>query len=113
MSRSFLTSLSDRLDSYNMYDVLDLPFVGTPLEVIWGLMPSWLGCEKWFTDGIHRVRKHFTTYQREDYPPEMASYINRYYCGRICVGWDGDYMKIRSLRRDYRDLVTILPERYF
>ena len=113
MSRRLLACLSDRLDSYNIYDVLDLPFVGTPLELVWGFMPSWLGCEKWFTDGIHRVRKHFTTYQREDYPPEMASYINRYYCGRICVGWDGDYMKIRSLRRDYRDLVTILPERYF
>lgn len=113
MSQRFLACLTDRLNSYEMYDVLDLPFSGTPLECIWGLMPSWLGFEKWFTDGIHRVRKHFTTYQREDYPPEMASYINRYYCGRICVGWDGDYMKIRSLRRDHRDLVTILPERYF
>ncbi len=113
MSRSFLECLSDRLDRGQMYDVIDLPYAGTPLEVIWGFMPAWLGFEKWFTDGMHRVRKNFTTYQREDYPPEIASYINRYYCGRICVGWDGDYLKIRSLRRDYRDLVTILPERYF
>ena len=113
MSRRLLACLSDRLDSYNIYDVLDLPFVGTPLEFIWGLMPSWLGCEKWFTDGMHRVRKHFTTYERVDYPPEMASYINRYYCGRIRVGGDGDFMNIRSLRRDYRNLETIFPERYF
>jgi len=113
MSRRFLESFSDRLDRYQIYDVLDVPFAGTPLEIIWGFMPAWLGFEKWFTDGMHRVRKHFTTYQREDYPLEMASYINRYYCGRIRVGWDGDYMKIRSLRRDYRNLETIFPERYF
>ena len=46
MSQRFLACLTDRLNSYEMYDVLDLPFSGTPLECIWGLMPSWLGFEK-------------------------------------------------------------------
>jgi|TARA_B100000315_G_scaffold169925_1_gene158527 hypothetical protein len=113
MSRTFLERLSERLDRYEIYDILDLPFSGTPLEVIWGFTPAWLGFEKWFTDGFHRVRKHFTTYRREDYPPEMAAYINRYYCGRIRVGWQGDHLKIRALRPDCRHLEELLPAGYF
>ena len=113
MSRDFLERFSQKLDQFEMYDALELPFAGSSLEVIWGFLPAWLGFEKWFTNGLHRVRKQFTTYQREDYPPEMASYINRYHRGRLVVGWDEDYLKLKAWRSDLGDLRQILPPAYF
>lgn len=113
MSRALLDRFSERLDRFEMYDVLDLPFAGSALEVVWGFLPAWLGVEKWFTNGFHRVRKHFATYQREDYPPEIASYINRYHRGRLAVGWQGDYLKLEAWRSNLGDLRRILPAEYF
>ena len=113
MSRTFLERLAAKLDQFELYAALDLPFAGTPLEVIWGFMPAWLGFEKWFTDGFHRVRKNFVTHRREDYPPEMASYINRYHRGRVSVGWHGDFLRIKALCPGLAGLRTMLPEVYF
>ena len=67
--------------------------------------------EKWFTNGFHRVRKQFGTYQREDYPPEMASYINRYHCGRLVVGWHDEYLKLLAWRSDLGDRNGTLRKR--
>ena len=100
-SRPLLERLSERLDRYGLYEVLDLPFAGTALEVIWGFLPAWLGYEKWFFDGLHRVSKNFATYRREDDPAGMASYLNRYYGGLICIGWAGDYLTIRRMSKPY------------
>lgn len=113
LSRTFLERFARKLDQFEIYDVLDLPFAGTALEVVWGLLPAWLGFEKWFTNGFHRVRKHFSTYQREDYPPEMASYINRYHRGRLVVGSQGDYLKLKAWQSDLGDLREVLPASYF
>ena len=113
LSRDYLARLAERMDRFALYDALDVPFAGSALEVIWGLQPAWLGFEKWFTDGLHRVRKHFATHQREDYPPEMAGYINRYHRGRLVVGWRGDYLKLKAWRRDLGDFRRILPAEYF
>lgn len=113
MSRAFLERLSERLTRFDMFEVLDLPFSGSALEVIWGFLPAWLGFEKWFANGFHRVRKQFSTYQREDYPPEMAGYINRYHRGRLAVDWEGDYLKLRAWRPELGDLRQVLPAVYF
>jgi hypothetical protein len=113
MSRRCLTDLAAKLEEFRMYDVLGLPFAATGLEVVWGFLPAWLGYQKWFTDGIHRPRKNFVSYTREDYPPEMASYINRYHRGRISVGWDGDFLKLRALRPELAGLRQTLPDPYF
>lgn len=113
MSRRFLTDFAAKLEEFRMYDVLDLPFSATGLEVVWGFLPAWLGYQKWFTDGFHRPRKNFVSYAREDYPPEMASYINRYHSGRISVGWDGDFLKLRALRPELAGLRHALPDAYF
>ena len=113
MSRQFLERLHERLSAFAMYDVLDLPFSGTTLEVVWGMMPAWLGFDKWFTDGFHRVRKNFVTYVREDYPAEMAGYINRYYHGSVAVADSGDYLKIRAHRPDLSRLRDELPPVFF
>lgn len=113
LSRSLLERFAERLERYALYEALDLPFAGSALEVAWGFLPAWLGTEKWFTNGFHRVRKHFATYRREDYPPEMAGYINRYLRGRLVVDWDGDLLKLRDWRPGLGDLRRILPDMYF
>jgi len=113
MSKAFLERLSEKLAEFRIYDVLDLPFSGTSLEVIWGMLPAWLGFEKWFTDGFHRVRKNFATYRREDYPLEMASYINQYHRGRLAVGWQADYLKLRAWAPRLGDVRGALPAEYF
>ena len=113
MSRTFLERFSAKLDEFGMWDVLDLRFAGTPLEVIWGFIPAWLGFDKWFTDGFHRPRKDFVTYRREDYPPQMATYINRYYSGVLATAWDGDYIKLRHVHTDLARLKSELPPVYF
>lgn len=113
LSHAFLERFAEELDHFGMYDVLDLPFAGSALEVVWGMLPAWLGFEKWFTNGLHRVRKNFATYQREDYPPEISGYINRYHRGRLAVGWAGDYLRLRAWRPGLGDLSGALPEEYF
>ncbi len=113
MSRSLLERFRERLDRFAMYDALDLPFAGSTLEIVWGFVPAWLGVEKWFANGFHRVRKHFATYQREDYPPEIASYINRYHRGRLAVDWRGDFLKLEAWESNLGDLRRILPADYF
>jgi hypothetical protein len=113
-SRRFLDRLAERLERHRLYEVLDLPFAGSALEVTWGLMPAWLGVDKWFFDGIHRISKNPATARREDEPPEVADYINRYYPGRIAVGWEGDLLKVRAARAPHAErLRSALPEAYF
>jgi hypothetical protein len=84
-SRKFLESLEKRWESNNLYEVLNIPFCGTPLELIWGMMPAWLGYEKWVFDGAHRPRKNFITLRREDDQEGLAHNINRYFKGVIRV----------------------------
>lgn len=93
-SHRFLSELTARLEKYSMYEVLEIPFSGTPLEPVWGMMPNWLGYKKWFFDGIHRVRKNFVTLKREDSPEGMAKYINAYYGGQLKAVPSGEFEKI-------------------
>ena len=97
VSRDFLEKFSARLDAYQLYDVLDIPFSGTPLEPIWGFLPRWLGADKWFFDGMHRVRKNFVSYKREDDPQGMCRYLNCYFRNQIEVRPAGDRIKIHKL----------------
>ena len=110
LSREFLQDLTKRLEANNIYEVLDTPFSGTPLEVIWGFLPLWLEYDKWFFDGIHRVRKHFVTYSREDDPRGMCKYINRYFKGQVYVEPNGDYINIKRLGKRHRQTRELLPD---
>lgn len=112
-SRTFLERFTERLEKYSLYDVLDVPFAGTALEVIWGLLPNWLGFDKWFFDGYHRVAKNFANWRREDDPGGMAEYINRYYPGRIWVTWKDDYLKIARASKSLSYLKEVLNDHYF
>jgi len=112
-SRDFLERLHSKLEQNNLYEVLEEPFAGTPLEVAWGFFPDWLGFDKWFFDGIHRIRKNFVTYKREDDPIGMCHYLNRYFRGKIHVTPDGDFIKIDWVGRKFAKVDEYLGERFF
>lgn len=113
MSKKFLEEFSGKLEQYKIYDVLDLPFSATALEIIWGLIPIWLGFEKWFFDGIHRVRKNFVTYRREDDPEGMVRYINRYYRGKLSITYHGDFIKVSKCSDKFKKIKDSLNGFYF
>ncbi|TAN51588.1 MAG: hypothetical protein EPN26_08890, partial [Rhodospirillales bacterium] len=84
-SRDVLQNLLDRFERNNLFDVLELPFAGTFLEVMWGLVPYWLNIPHWFFDGFHRVTKDPWTSRREDTPQGLALHLNRYFLGEMVV----------------------------
>jgi len=113
LSREFLERFTEKLERHNLYEVLDLPYAGTALEVIWGFLPNWLGFEKWFFNGEHDVWKNFATYKRVDDPQGSADLINRYYRGKLFVGGEAEAVKIRRTSRECSHLREILSEDYF
>lgn len=113
MSNAFLERFVAKLDEHEMHSVVDIPFAGAALEIVWGFLPAWLGVDKWFTDGLHRVRKHFVTYRRQDDTATMAAHVNRYQRGRVAVGWAGDLIKVRRLGKDLVWMKDVLPAMYF
>ena len=56
-SNKYLTKLSSKLHDEDIYNKIDVPFSATGLEPLWGIMPSYLGFSKWFTDAIHRPER--------------------------------------------------------
>ncbi len=108
LSNNLLKQFYNKLKKNNIFEVLDIPFSGTALEVIWGFIPVWLGFDKWFFNGIHRVRKNFITNKREDDPIGMCGYINKYFRGKIKVVPDGDYIKIKKIKKEYLYIKNIL-----
>ena len=113
LSNSFLKCFSEKIEKFGLYDTLDMPFIGASYEIIWGMIPAWLGYEKWFFDGIHRVRKNFVNYKREDNPMGMCHYLNSYYKGKIWVEPDGDYIKIKNNTGTFNYLKKLLGEIFY
>ena len=113
VSREFLEKLFNKIEEYNIDDFLSLPFSADALEVIWGFIPLWLGFDKWFFNGIHRVRKNFVNYQREDDQKGMVKYFNSYYRGKISLGYEGDLIKIKRLNKKTGYLKEVLNQNYF
>jgi len=112
-SRSLLEDLSRRLEAKALYDVLDVPFAGSLLEVFWCYIPAWLGFDLWYWDGFHRVTKDPWTLEREDTAGGLALHLNRYAFGRLAARADGDFLVLEALARDTRYLRDILPSPYF
>jgi hypothetical protein len=105
-SNKFLNSLDSKLTEFNLYEAIDKPFSGTALELIWGFMPKWLGYEKWFFNGIHRPRKDFLTYERNDDIYGIVKYLNSYYKKSIKVTPQGDFLTVKAIRKLYTALET-------
>jgi hypothetical protein len=109
-SNKFLANLSRRLEKLDMKSVLDAPFVGTALEPIWGMMPTWIGCEKWYFDGQHRPRKNFFTLEREDSSTDMERIINRYFHRYFEVKAYRDLMKLVETSTDLDYMRALLGD---
>ncbi len=112
-SNRFLKSMDDKYKEGDFWGVADLPFSATPLEPLWGMLPAWLGYKKWFFDGIHRPRKNFITYKREDDVEGMCHYLNIYYKGKLIVEPNGDFIRIKWLAKDYQYLRSLLGSDFF
>jgi hypothetical protein len=84
-SNRLLENLSSIFETHSLFETAKLPYAGQALEPIWGLIPAWLGYDKWFWNGLHRVRKNFLTLRREDSPEGMARYINGYFYNELSV----------------------------
>lgn len=112
-SREFLERFSKKIAEHDLYQVIDVPFAGSALEIVWGFLPNWLGFEKWFFDGFHRVRKNFTNYKREDTAEGMCYYINRYFKGVVHVIPEGDFVKIDQVNHRYKDATGVLSDKFF
>ena len=102
-----------KLEKYELYNVLDYPISAGPLEPIWGMLPAWLGFDKWYFDGVHRVSKNFNTFKREDNVEGVCKYINRYYKGKIKVAPDGDYIKITKYKYKYKYIENLLGANFY
>jgi len=77
------------------------------------MLPNWLGFEKWFFDGVHRPRKNFMTYKREDDVFGMCHYLNIYYKGQLKIMPNGDFIKITWLHKKYKQIDKILGSSFF
>ena len=100
-SKNFLKDLDTKLDQYDFYNKIDVPFSATGLESLWGLYPALLGYNKWFTDAVHRPRKNYISLEREDTNDRLCYYINKYYKNQIQVVPNGDFIKVSSLDNKY------------
>ena len=112
-SKEFLSSFENKLDIHNLYKVLEYPISAGPLEPIWGILPSWLGFDKWYFDGVHRISKNFITLKREDDVNGVCKYINRYYKGKIKVEPDGDFVKIIKCKYKYKYIRNLLGDLFY
>lgn len=113
LSKELLTRLSEKLEKNNIHDFLKLPFSADALEVIWGFIPLWLGFDKWFFNGIHRVRKNFVNYKREDGQRGLSQYLNQYYSGKIKTVYKEDFIKIVKINKNLEYLKETLNSYYF
>ena len=77
-SKKYLKEFKTFMDKHNIMALVNLPFSATPLELIWGFMPKVLGYKKWFADCLHRPRKNFLTYSKEDNIEGMNKYLTIY-----------------------------------
>lgn len=110
---TLLEQLARKLDDHKIHDAMKLPYSASALEPIWGLIPTWLGHDLWFFDGIHRVFKNFWTYVREDTQEGMARYLNHHYKESLSIWNEGDYLKIHSFSNAYKMRLSTLNDLYF
>jgi hypothetical protein len=105
--------MSKKYDKYDLWEIADQPFSASALELVWGILPSWLGFRKWFFDGVHRPRKNFLTFAREDDIEGVCRYLNIYYRNIVKVKPCGDFIKITYLSSDYKYIKKNLGRDFF
>ena len=112
-SNQFLNSMYKKFEEKDLWSVIEYPFSATPLEPIWGMLPAWLNYDKWFFDGVHRPRKNFISYKREDDPFGMCHYLNIYYKGQLKVKPFGENIRIEWLNHKFKYIHEMLGDQFF
>jgi hypothetical protein len=102
-SNKALLLIDDLFNKNNFYDLKNYPFLGEIFEIIWGMIPKVLGFEKWFFDGIHRVRKNFITDKREDDIDGMIKYLNLYNNKSIFLKKNNEIQYLSSYKNIFGD----------
>ena len=110
-SKKYLINLDNKFKENNLYRILDYPFLASSFEIIWGMIPKWLGYEKWYFDGIHRPRKNFETDIREDSDVvRIFYYLNKYTKKNLKFRFESDLIKIRKNNQASIKLIEKLGE---
>ena len=112
-TNKYLTKLNQKLKSIKINNVLNYPFVGTPLEFIWGMLPKALGFKKWFSDCIHRPRKNFLTYNKEDTAVFLKKYLEMYSDNKIKIKNENNKIKIYKLSNEVAYIKSLLGKVFF
>jgi hypothetical protein len=112
-SNKYLTKLNHKLKYIKINKVLNYPFVGTPLEFIWGILPKSLGFKKWFSDCIHRPRKNFLTYKKEDTAFFLKKYLELYSDNKIKIKIQNNKIKIYKLSNEVSYIKPLLGKAFF
>jgi hypothetical protein len=112
-SNNYLTKLNQKLKYIKIKKVLNYPFVGTPLEFIWGILPKSLGFKKWFSDCIHRPRKNFLTYKKEDTAIFLKKYLELYSDNKIKIKIQNNKIKIYKLSNEVSYIKPLLGNVFF
>ena len=66
------------------------------------MLPFLLKKKKWFFSGIHRIRKNFINFKREDDPIGMTNYLNFYYKDKIIFFTRNKKIKFRVIDNRFK-----------
>ena len=91
-----------------IYRLSKYPYFGEVFEIIWGFLPNLLNKKKWFFNGIHRVRKNFINYKREDDVLGMVKYLNFYNKGQISFFLKNKKIKFKLLNKDLNNNLKLI-----
>ena len=112
-SKKFLEKFHEKCEENNFYNIINYPFSGTALEIIWGFFPSLLGFKKWYYDGQHRPRKNFTSLKPEDNQEGVCRYLNLYFKKQIYATANGDYINIKKINNKTTNLIYNILGNFF
>jgi hypothetical protein len=112
-SKKYLYQLDKKFSYLNIKKILNYPFVGSPLEFIWGLLPISLGFKKWHADAIHRPRKNFLTYKKEDTALFMGKYLRMYSNNSLKLEINNNKFKIKKLKKNKQYIKKYLGSIFF
>lgn len=113
-SNRYLKKFKEFINKYKIMKVINLPFSATPLEVIWGFMPKTLGYKKWFADCIHRPRKNFLTYAREDNIEGINKYLTIYSKNVLEPTIEKRLIKIKKIKNNlYNEKIHTMLGKFF
>ena len=113
-SKTILQKIDHVFNKNDFYKLIEYPFAATPLEIVWGLIPSWLGLEKWFFDGIYRPRKNLINFERiDDHPSKVVKYFNFFHKKQITITTYNNYIKIKYFNKNIGENIKYLGKIFF